>query len=120
MTIHQFSIGETFPCHLCGGFREPLSILPRADVEPEILFRQRPGLSGLGAGDSAEIVKLEGWNDEKKGDVMSVLTEAMAHEYVAQSYLLVSGLIPEGVAAAAEAAMWQLLNASPDDAASWE
>jgi hypothetical protein len=65
-------------------------------------------------------VKLEGWNDEKKGDVMSVLTEAMAHEYVAQSYLLVSGLIPEEVAAAAEAAMWQLLNASPDDATSWE
>ncbi len=120
MTIHQFSIGETFPCHLCGGFREPLSILHRADVEPEILFRQRPGLSGLGAGGSAEIVKLEGWNDEKKGDVMSVLTEAMAHEYVAQSYLLVSGLIPEEVAAAAEAAMWQLLNDSPDDAASWE
>ena len=22
MTIHQFSIGETFPCHLCRGFRE--------------------------------------------------------------------------------------------------
>ena len=50
-----------------GGFREPLSILHRADVEPEILFRQRPGLSGLDAGDSTEIVKLEGGMMRRKG-----------------------------------------------------
>jgi ectoine hydroxylase-related dioxygenase (phytanoyl-CoA dioxygenase family) len=51
---------------------------------------------------------------------MSILTEAQAHDYEMQSYLLVSGLIPHDVAANAEAAMWHLLEATPDDPASWQ
>ena len=50
---------------------------------------------------------------------MAVLTTEQAQQYAAQSYLLVSGLIPEAVAASAEAAMWRLLQASPHDTASW-
>jgi hypothetical protein len=50
---------------------------------------------------------------------MAVLTEEQAQQYMAQSYLLVSGLIPEEVAARAEAALWRLLQAKPDDPASW-
>jgi hypothetical protein len=50
---------------------------------------------------------------------MAVLTTEQAQQYAAQSYLLVSGLIPEETAMSAEAAMWRLLNADPDDSASW-
>lgn len=50
---------------------------------------------------------------------MAALTTEQAEQYAAQSYLLVSGLIPERVAACAEEAMWCLLQASPDDRASW-
>ncbi len=50
---------------------------------------------------------------------MSVLTVEQAQQYAAQSYLLVSGLIPEEVAERAEAALWRLLEANPNDPASW-
>ena len=50
---------------------------------------------------------------------MSVLTAEQARQYAAQSYLLVSGLIPEEVAERAETALWGLLQARPDDPASW-
>jgi hypothetical protein len=50
---------------------------------------------------------------------MSVLTEMQTNQYADQSYLLVSGLIPPDVAANAESAMWRLLEADPDDPASW-
>ena len=39
-----------------------------------------------------------------------------AQQYAAQSYLLVSGLIPAEVAASAETAMWRLLKANPQTA----
>jgi hypothetical protein len=50
---------------------------------------------------------------------MSTLTDEQTRQYAAQSYLLLTGLIPEDVAQAAEAAMWRLLQASPDDPPSW-
>ena len=50
---------------------------------------------------------------------MAVLTAEQAQQYAAQSYLLVSGLIPDDVAARAEAAMWSLLQAQPDDVSTW-
>lgn len=50
---------------------------------------------------------------------MSVLTEAQARQYAQDACLLVSGLIPEEVSAAAEAAMWRLLEADPADPSSW-
>lgn len=50
---------------------------------------------------------------------MMVLTEEQAQQYAAQSYLLVSGLMPDEVAERAEAAMWSLLQAQPDDVSTW-
>ena len=50
---------------------------------------------------------------------MAVLKTEQAQQYAAQSYLLVSGLISDAVAERAEAAMWRLLQASPDDVGSW-
>ena len=48
------------------------------------------------------------------------LTIEQEQEYREQGYLLVSGLIPEAVAAEAAAAMWRVLEADPGDPASWE
>ena len=50
---------------------------------------------------------------------MTVLTAEQAQQYAAQSYLLVSGLIPEAVAESAETALWRLLEAQPDDPSTW-
>lgn len=50
---------------------------------------------------------------------MAVLTTEQAQQYAAQSYLLVSGLIPDEVAEDAERALWHLLQAIPNDPASW-
>jgi len=50
---------------------------------------------------------------------MAVLTTEQAQQYAAQSYLLVSGLIPAEVAESAEAAMWRLMQADPNDPYSW-
>ena len=50
---------------------------------------------------------------------MSVLTAEQAQQYAAQSYLLVSGLIPEEIAEGAETALWHQLQARPEDPASW-
>ena len=50
---------------------------------------------------------------------MTALSDEQIGHYNAQSYLLVSGLIPPSVSSAAETAMWRLLEASPDDPASW-
>lgn len=50
---------------------------------------------------------------------MGVLTEAQERLYHEQGYLLVSGLIPDAVSAAAEAAMWRSLGADPDDRSTW-
>src|SRR4051794_11982871 len=46
---------------------------------------------------------------------MPILSDDQAQRYQDQSYLLVSGLIPDEVAERAEAAMWRLLGADPDD-----
>ena len=51
---------------------------------------------------------------------MAVLTAAEVDQYTMESYLLVSGLIPENAAKTAQEAMWKLLEASPDDPKSWE
>lgn len=50
---------------------------------------------------------------------MAPLTPIQVSQYAANSYLLVSGLIPEEVAERAESALWQLLQARPDDRATW-
>ena len=50
---------------------------------------------------------------------MSNLTDEQADQYRVQSYLLVSGLIPDNVASAAEAALWRVLGVGPDDPAAW-
>jgi hypothetical protein len=50
---------------------------------------------------------------------MSVLSKEQESTYQAQGYLLVSGLIAPPIAAEAEAAMWRLLSADPEDRASW-
>ena len=50
---------------------------------------------------------------------MPVLTDAQVQEYTKQSYLLVSGLMSEEIAAQAESAMWRLLQADPNDRSSW-
>ena len=50
---------------------------------------------------------------------MTVLTAEQTQQYAAQSYLLVSGLIPELVAESAARALWHLLQASPSDPGSW-
>lgn len=39
--------------------------------------------------------------------------------YDEQGFILISGLIPDDVAAAAEAAMWRCIGATPDDPATW-
>lgn len=48
-----------------------------------------------------------------------MLTEAQQRQYENDGYVLVSGLIPPETAAAAEAAMWGLMGASPNEPASW-
>ncbi len=48
-----------------------------------------------------------------------MLTTEQKQAYDQAGYLLVTGLIPPEIAAAAEAAMWALLGAAPDDPASW-
>jgi hypothetical protein len=50
---------------------------------------------------------------------MAPLTDEQIRLYREQSYLLISGLIPDAVSRAAEAAMWRLLGVSPDDPAAW-
>ena len=50
---------------------------------------------------------------------MMVLTTEQVQQYAAQSYLLVSGLIPADTAKSAEKALWNLLQARPDDPATW-
>src|SRR4051812_22689922 len=51
---------------------------------------------------------------------MSILSEEQVRLYSDQSYLLVSGLIPDDVTEAAAAAMWRLLQADPADPESWQ
>jgi phytanoyl-CoA dioxygenase PhyH len=48
-----------------------------------------------------------------------MLTEEQTRAYEEAGYLLVSGLIPPEISAAAEAAMWQVIGVRPDDPASW-
>jgi ectoine hydroxylase-related dioxygenase (phytanoyl-CoA dioxygenase family) len=48
-----------------------------------------------------------------------MMVEQQRQRYQEQGYLLVSGLIPEEVAAAAEEAMWRLLHISPSDPSAW-
>jgi hypothetical protein len=50
---------------------------------------------------------------------MPVLSKAQLARYAEDGYLLVSGLMPDEVAAAAEAAMWRLLEVNPADVTSW-
>jgi hypothetical protein len=50
---------------------------------------------------------------------MTSLTQQQIRDYHAQSYLLVSGLIPAEVAATAESAMWDLMQLDRDDPATW-
>lgn len=51
---------------------------------------------------------------------MTPLSEAQVYHYVTESYLLVSGLIPDSTAKTAQEAMWKLLQAYPDDPLSWK
>src|SRR5687767_2771880 len=48
-----------------------------------------------------------------------MLTDEQVQSYENAGYLLVSGLIPAEIAAAAEAAMWRLLQVSPTEPHSW-
>src|SRR5215212_10098893 len=48
-----------------------------------------------------------------------MLTADQKKDYDQAGCLLVSGLIPPETAAAAEAAMWRLIGASPNDPGSW-
>jgi hypothetical protein len=50
----------------------------------------------------------------------SPLTAEQRESYARDGFLLVSGLIPDSVSAAAEAAMWQVMGVRPDDPASWD
>jgi Phytanoyl-CoA dioxygenase (PhyH) len=50
---------------------------------------------------------------------MTTLTAAQERQYAEQGFLLVSGLIPERVSAAAEAATWRLLEVDSADTRSW-
>jgi ectoine hydroxylase-related dioxygenase (phytanoyl-CoA dioxygenase family) len=49
-----------------------------------------------------------------------MLTREQQQAYEEQGYLLISGLIPEETAAAAEAAMWRLIDASPTEPDAWK
>jgi Phytanoyl-CoA dioxygenase (PhyH) len=49
----------------------------------------------------------------------SPLTAEQREQYARDGFLLVSGLIPNAISAAAEAAMWDVVGVSPDDPASW-
>ncbi|HLJ53776.1 MAG TPA: phytanoyl-CoA dioxygenase family protein [Chthonomonadaceae bacterium] len=51
--------------------------------------------------------------------MMAKVSGEQVQVYLEQSYLLVSGLIPDDVSRAAEAAMWRLLGLRPDDPAGW-
>src|SRR5437763_328846 len=50
---------------------------------------------------------------------MAILSDEQVQLYLGQSYLLVSGLIPDTVAEVAETAMWRLLGVNREDPASW-
>ena len=50
---------------------------------------------------------------------MDVLTPEQKRFYEENGYLLASGLIPDDIAEAAEAAMWREMGLSPDDPAGW-
>jgi hypothetical protein len=50
---------------------------------------------------------------------MAILTPDQHAQYERDGYILVSGLIQDDVAAAAEAAMWRAVGATPGDPASW-
>ena len=52
-------------------------------------------------------------------NTMPSLSHEQIRQYKAQSYLLVSGLIPDEVAAAAEDAIWRAIGSRSDDPASW-
>ena len=47
------------------------------------------------------------------------LTDEQIASYRQNGYLLASGLIPDGVSARAEAAMWRLMRMDPGDPATW-
>jgi hypothetical protein len=51
--------------------------------------------------------------------VVEVLTSEQVRAYAADGFLLVSGLIPPEVMAAAEAAMWGQIGLSPEDPTAW-
>ena len=51
---------------------------------------------------------------------MDVLTREQVQSYEENGYLLASGLIPDEVSLAAEAAMWRILNVSPNETVIWE
>ena len=51
---------------------------------------------------------------------MSILTAEQRAAFDRDGFLLVSGLIPDDIAAKAEVAIWQSLDANPSDPATWE
>ena len=51
--------------------------------------------------------------------MQAVLTAEQQQRYREQGYVVVSGLIPENAAKAAEAAMWRLLELNPTDRTGW-
>src|SRR5689334_4234023 len=54
-----------------------------------------------------------------RGAVISPLNDGQKRAYAEQGYLLASGLIPDHVAASAEASMWRLIGAAPDQPEEW-
>ncbi|HET6383295.1 MAG TPA: phytanoyl-CoA dioxygenase family protein [Armatimonadota bacterium] len=50
---------------------------------------------------------------------MQPLNDDQVKEYQEQGFILVSGLIPDEIAAVAEAQMWNAVGVNPDDPASW-
>ena len=48
------------------------------------------------------------------------LTRSQLDSYATDGYLLVSGLIPDPITSAGEAAMWQCMEANPNDPKTWQ
>jgi hypothetical protein len=57
--------------------------------------------------------------ENKTVSTTTALTEELAQQYERDGYLLLSGLIPDEISQAAEAAMWRAIGANSGDPVSW-